>query len=212
MTALQVGDERAEMRLVEATKIAPEEPAVWANLGLVRLRRGDYEAAARDLEKARTLAPRSSKIEVMLGLLESRRGRFSEAVSHLRRAVEIDPTNLRTLYSLAEEVERQGGPQAQAERGASARPDTQAQPENPAALLERTRLAAKSGDTQTLRRMIPGWASCSPRGRPKPGRISPVSPRRRTIWPRRYPRRLLSNVLKRAPSPGQPRRAPVRRG
>ena len=57
-----------------ATELVPEEPAAWANLGLLEAPLGDHDAAAQDLEQARKLAPESGAIERLLGLLESRRG------------------------------------------------------------------------------------------------------------------------------------------
>ena len=54
LSALQVGDDvRAEERLKEATALAPDEPASWADLGLLYLRQRRFDEAARSLEKAR---------------------------------------------------------------------------------------------------------------------------------------------------------------
>ncbi len=200
LAALQVGDERAEARLTEATKLAPGEPAAWANLGLARLRKGDYEAAARDLEKARSLAPENSRIETLLGLLETRRGRFPEAIAHLRRAVEIDPKNLKALASLAEEVERQGGPEAQTEATRLFDQILEAQPDNLAALLERTRLAAKNGDAQMLQKLISRLneraASWPPEAKESLSGLQQAASNPRLAATRAV---FLSNVLKRVP-------------
>ena len=80
VAALDVdADERAKTSLTRATELVPGEPAAWANLGLLDLRLGDHEAAAKDLEKARKLSPENGAIEHLLGLLESRRGQFGES-------------------------------------------------------------------------------------------------------------------------------------
>ena len=70
--ALQTGDPRAEERLTQALKLAPEEPAIWANLGLIRLRSNQLDAAAYDLDKAQKLLPANADAPTraaILGLL-----------------------------------------------------------------------------------------------------------------------------------------------
>src|SRR5918912_4365121 len=57
LAALQVGDDaRAENRLAEVTQLVPDEPAGWANWGLLALRQRNFDAAAERLEQARSLA------------------------------------------------------------------------------------------------------------------------------------------------------------
>lgn len=152
LTALEANEpKRAETQLTEATRLAPGEPASWANLGLLRLRNGELEEAVKHLEKARELAPDSAAIAALSGLAESRRGRPEEAMRHLRRAIEIDPSDIRTLYNLAKEVERRAGPEADAEYARLMAAIRKVQPENLAALLETTRAAARRGDAATLK-------------------------------------------------------------
>src|SRR5215208_4161544 len=75
LSALQVGDDvRAEEKLKEATALAPDEPASWADLGLLYVRQRQFDAAAANLEKARALAPETAALYVLLGQLESARG------------------------------------------------------------------------------------------------------------------------------------------
>ncbi len=155
LAALQVGDDaRADAKLKEATELAPGEPAVWANWGLLALRRREFDAAAGRLEKARSLAPDNAQIYVLLGLLESSRGKLAEAIAHLRRAVELNPKDLKATYMLAGEVERAGGESSEAEAQTLLAKILEAQPDNLAALLELTRLAAKRGDTETLQKTV----------------------------------------------------------
>lgn len=155
LAALQVGDDvRAETKLKEATALAPDEPAAWANLGLLYLRQKEFERAAENLEKARTLAPDNAQIHVLLGLLESNRGRFAEAITHLRRAVELDPKNLKAVYMLAQEIEREGGQDSDAEAQRLFENILETQADNLAVQLELTRIAAKRGDAETLRRTV----------------------------------------------------------
>ena len=98
LAALQVGDDvRAESELKKATELAPDEPASWANLGLLNLRQRNLDAAGERLEKARTLAPGNARIHVLIALLESNRGRFAESINNLRKAIEFDPKILKAL-------------------------------------------------------------------------------------------------------------------
>ncbi len=151
LAALQVGEEgRAEEGLTRVTELVPGEPAAWANLGLLSIKQREFDAAAGRLEKARSLAPENSRIILAQATLASSRGNLAESTSLLRRAVELDPRNLKAIYSLAQEVERQGGDANEAESQRLSEKILEVQPNNLAALLEVTRLAAKRGDTATL--------------------------------------------------------------
>ena len=155
IAGLQAGaDARAEEELTRVTVIAPGEPAAWANLGLLALRQKEYDSAVQKLEKARALAPENGQIVAFLGMLESSRGRSQEAISHLRRAAEIDGDNLMALYALAQEVERLGGENSEAEAQVQLEKILATQPGNLAVLLDVARLAAKRGDSATLRNTV----------------------------------------------------------
>jgi Flp pilus assembly protein TadD len=155
LAALQVGDDvRAESELTKATQLAPDEPASWANLGLLNLRQRNLDAAAERLEKARTLAPDNSRIHVLLAILESNRGRFAEAISNLRKAVELDAKNLKALYMLAEETERQNDEASANEVQQLYSKILELQPDNLAVQLEATRIAAKRNDAATLKTLV----------------------------------------------------------
>ncbi|HEX8201608.1 MAG TPA: tetratricopeptide repeat protein, partial [Isosphaeraceae bacterium] len=170
VAALDVdANDRAQASLTRATQMVPEEPAAWADRGLLGIRQGDFEAAAHDLERARELAPDSGAVERLLGLLEGRRGRFAEAITHLRRAVQLEPEAIKTRYELAQEVERQGGPDGEAEAGRLHEEILRLRPGNLAVLLERARLAVKRGDAEALgdvvARLGPRAESWPPRAR-----------------------------------------------
>ena len=116
LAALEVGhDVQADSKLAQFTKLAPTEPAGWANWGLLALRQRNFDTAAERLQRARDLAPENDQIYYLLGLLESTRGRSAEAVAALRKAVELNPGNLIAINKLAEEVERQGDENGTAE-------------------------------------------------------------------------------------------------
>ena len=155
MAALQVGDDvHAENKLSEVTQLVPPEPAGWANWGVLALRQRKLDAAAQRFERARTLAPQNDHIYDLLGVLESSRGHSAEAIANWRKATEINPRNYRAAYNLAEEIERQGGPNADAEFQDLIQKILVAQPDNLAAFLELSRVAAKRGDTATLQSTI----------------------------------------------------------
>ena len=116
LAALQVGDDvHAESKLSEVTQLVPGEPAGWANWGILALRQRNYDTASQRLDRARDLAPKNDRIYDLLGILESQRGHSPEAIAALRKAVELNPQNLRAIYRLAEETERQGDENGAAE-------------------------------------------------------------------------------------------------
>jgi len=155
LAALQVGDDvHAENKLSEVTQLVPPEPAGWANWGVLALRQRKLDTAALRLDRARTLAPQNDHIYDLLGVLESSRGHSAEAIANWRKATEINPRNYRAAYNLAEEIERQGGPNADAEFQDLIQKILVAQPDNLAAFLELSRVAAKRGDTSTLQSTI----------------------------------------------------------
>jgi tetratricopeptide (TPR) repeat protein len=152
LAALQVGhDVQADSKLAQFTKLAPTEPAGWANWGLLALRQRNFDTAAERLQRARELAPENDQIYYLLGLLESSRGKSAEAIASLRKAVELNPANLIATYKLAEEVERQGEDNGGVEVQALLQKILVAQPDNLAALVELSRVAAKRGDAETLK-------------------------------------------------------------
>ena len=107
-----------------------------------------------DLTEARDLAPQNDRIYDLLGILESQRGHSAQAIAELRKAVELNPQNLRALYRLAEETERQGDENGSAEVQQLLQKILAAQPDNLAALLELSRIAAKRGDAATLKSAV----------------------------------------------------------
>jgi Tfp pilus assembly protein PilF len=153
--ALQVGDDiHAEKNLADVTQLASGEPAGWANWGVLALRQRKLDDAAQRMERARKLAPDNDRIYQILGYLESERGNSAAAIADWRKAVELNPKNYRAAYQLAEEVERQAGPNSDAEFAQLIQKILAAQPDNLAAQLELVRTAAKSGDATTVKSML----------------------------------------------------------
>jgi hypothetical protein len=157
LAAFQVGDDvRADTTLEQATQLAPGEPAAWANWGLLALRQGNFDASAKRLGQAQNLSPQNGQLHYLSGVLESKRGNPAQAIAELRKSVQINPHNLRAMYLLAQEVERQGDANGETEFQQLLQQILAAQPDNPAALLELGRVAAKRGDAQTLHSVVAG--------------------------------------------------------
>jgi tetratricopeptide (TPR) repeat protein len=151
LAALQVGDDvQADARLAEVTRLAPGEPAGWANWGVLALRQRNFDLAAQRLDKAREQAPRDGGIRYLQGLLARNRGDSAQAIADLRKAVELDPKGLQAAYALAEEIERQAAAGSEAEYRQTLQKILAAQPDNLAVSLEIARAAAKRGDAATL--------------------------------------------------------------
>jgi Tfp pilus assembly protein PilF len=151
LAALQVGDDaRADEKLAAVTRIAPDEPAGWANWAILALRQRNFDLAQQRLQRARDLAPQDGRIDNLMGMLESSRGRSAEAIEQFRRASEREPSDLRNLYALAQEIERAGGAGSDVNYQQAIEKILAIAPDNIAALLELARIAAKRGDTATL--------------------------------------------------------------
>jgi Flp pilus assembly protein TadD len=152
LAGLQSGEDvRAKEDLTQASQLAPGEPAAWANLSVFELRRQEFDSALKNAEAARNLAPDNSRIEALLGQIQSKRGDVPECLGHFKKAISLDRDNLKAIYALALETERQGS-DAEAERDLAQ--VLALQPANTGVLLEVARLSAKLGDGDGLKRAL----------------------------------------------------------
>jgi Flp pilus assembly protein TadD len=155
LAGLQVGDDvRAEEKLSHASGLVPGEPAAWVDWGVLALRQRNFDAAAERLNRAHELAPKDDRIDYLLGVLEGARGNSAAAIDHLREATRQNPRNLRAIYRLATEIERQGDANSDAEVQALTEQILKVQPDNMAALVDLCRVSAKRGDMETLHSAI----------------------------------------------------------
>ncbi len=155
LAALQVGDDvRAESSLSEATRLVPGEPSGWVNWGVLALRQRSFDASAQRLAKARELAPQSDDIDFLQGVLESNRGNSAAAISDLRDAVRVNPKNLKALYALASETERQGDADSDTVVQQLMQQILTVEPDNMAALVDLCRVSAKRGDSHVLQTAV----------------------------------------------------------
>lgn len=152
---MQVGDDsRADSNFGAVTRVASAEPAGWANWGVLALRQRNFDVAAARLERAQKLAPQDGRIYTLLGMLDSDRGRSDSAIANFRKAAELNPQKLRNTYALAQELERKGGPDSDAEFQKAIERIVTLDPDNVAAQLELGRIAAKRGEAATLKSVI----------------------------------------------------------
>ncbi len=90
--ALAIGDlETAEARLALALEYSGRFTEAWVNLGLVELRRGNFERAVRNFVTARDLNPDLPAPHHALGLLADREGDGPRAEAYYRAALRVDP-------------------------------------------------------------------------------------------------------------------------
>ncbi|HVX13166.1 MAG TPA: FG-GAP-like repeat-containing protein [Pirellulales bacterium] len=146
--------QRAEPELTVAVEIVPDEPAGWANRGLLYLRTGKRPEAARDLANARRLAPNDAQIDKLLGLLEKGRGRYGEAVVYLRKAIDNDPEDVRSLYLLSEVVEQEHKEGSDAERQRLLKRVLELRPKNLRVLADYLRVAVRNSDGDAVRETL----------------------------------------------------------
>jgi tetratricopeptide (TPR) repeat protein len=162
LAALETSQEPlARQKLDRVIALVPQEPAGWANLGLLLLRQQENAPARERLTKAAELAPESGAIERLLATAESRAGNSAASVQHWRRALELDPGNAKAAYALAQEVERQGTPEADAEAQRTLE-TLLAAGDNLPVRLDAIRLAAKRGDGAAVKTGLDALAAQAP--------------------------------------------------
>ena len=92
----------AETEFKKLIRLAPDDPAGYADLGLTYLQAGRFDDAEKQLRKARELDPTSTEIGLALARLYSLTSRPSDARMLLERLAQDTTGNARVLYALAE--------------------------------------------------------------------------------------------------------------
>jgi hypothetical protein len=154
LAALQTSqDVLARRELERVTELAPREAAGWANVGLLLLRQQQIDEGSQRLARASELAPENAHVERLLALSESLKGNLPGSIDRWRRAMQLDPSDVKAPFALAQELERQGGAEneAEAQRVIEA---LAARSGNLAAVIEYARLAAKRADAAALRKAL----------------------------------------------------------
>jgi len=164
LAALQTGqDEVARGRFERVGALLPQEPAGWANLGLLSLRRQATEDAAAALAQAAERAPELVPLLLLQAQLAQRTGRSDEAISFLRRARALESRDVRATFALATALEASGSAPDLSEAGTLLE-SLATSTGNLAAQLEWIRVAARRGDATGATRAVasvgeanPGW-------------------------------------------------------
>ncbi len=142
---------QAEENLTQCTKLMPSEPAAWANLGLLYLRSGQLDQSNECLMRAKSLSPESTSIAKLLAHLRQREGAFDEAAQILKKIVERKPGDVRSLYQLIQVVDQQSQPGAEDEQLALLERLLSIEPKNIRLLVDRLRLAIRTGREPELK-------------------------------------------------------------
>ncbi len=166
IASIQSGEDvGAEANLTRVAELAPGEPAVWYNLGLLSLRQNQFDVAGERLRNALTLAPENSDILRLLGVMELTLGNTSEGMRYLDQAIAQNPSDFKARFALAQEQARSGEPAKLTSAALLYESLTNDLPENLVVQLEKARLASQTGDiealsaaTDVLGRFAPDWS------------------------------------------------------
>ncbi|MGB8475921.1 MAG: tetratricopeptide repeat protein, partial [Candidatus Acidiferrum sp.] len=99
--ALQSGDlVAAEAAFRRVLSIDPQSGAAYANLGVIAMRRKEWDRALALLQKAEKFQPKMSGIRLNIGLVNYRRGDYAAAVAPLASVVRDEPGSQQARYLL----------------------------------------------------------------------------------------------------------------
>lgn len=99
--ALQSGDlAAAEKSFRQVLSVDPRSAAAYANLGVIAMRRKDWEHARSLLQKAEHLDPKMAGIRLNIGLVEYRSANYAGAIAPLTSVVAEQPENVQARYLL----------------------------------------------------------------------------------------------------------------
>ena len=142
VAAMEVGEDlRASAKLTRVTELVPDEPAAWANLALMALRRNELQDAQSLLNTALELDANNSQLLLLAAAAAALEGAAEEELSYLRRAAASDSTHVKAAYALFKRTE---------DTDEAGRLLTRLQslvPDNTAILLDVFERAAASGDS-----------------------------------------------------------------
>jgi Flp pilus assembly protein TadD len=99
--ALQSGDlASAEAAFLRVLSVDPQSGAAYANLGVIAMRRKQWDHALTLLQKAEKLEPKMFGIRLNIGLVKYRRGDYAGAITPLASVVRDQPDSQQARYLL----------------------------------------------------------------------------------------------------------------
>jgi tetratricopeptide (TPR) repeat protein len=99
--ALKSGDlATAEAAFREVLKLDPQAAPAYVNLGVVAMRRKQWDQALALLNRAEHMDPGSPGIRLNIGLVQFRRGKYSAAIPHFASVVRDQPASAQARYLL----------------------------------------------------------------------------------------------------------------
>ncbi len=148
LSALDVeANERADKVFEDLAKRLPDEPAIWSNLGIARLRVGDLPGAEMALGEAAKLDSRNDQIILLQATIDEEEGQFQQAITRLQNLADPDAAVLYRLTQLLGRTGQNADLPAQLQAFDRLR---QRQPANPVAAFGRARLLARMEDRTGL--------------------------------------------------------------
>jgi tetratricopeptide (TPR) repeat protein len=142
----------AANQMLKVTKLYPDEPASWANLGVMALRRGNFGLAKKRFKKAHKRAPDNADIVFLEGLMEKRKGNTQQALKYLKKAHKMDPGNMKIVFTQVNILEQQGQNSHRVEH--LLKQILGKYPQNKVALTELARVSSQNGDQHLLHQAV----------------------------------------------------------
>ncbi|MCS7465434.1 tetratricopeptide repeat protein [Stieleria sp. ICT_E10.1] len=160
LAALDVEEnERAAGVLDRLVKEQPNEPALWANLAVAKLRLNDLGAAEQALNAALAQLPRSRELLLLKAQLLKSTGQIPEAIETLRTVHADWPENIQVAFELSTLLDQPNTDAADQERLELLSKILRQNPENLRVRCECARLAATVSDKERLDRVIGSFDS-----------------------------------------------------
>src|SRR5438445_1893056 len=99
--ALQAGNlDAAEAAFRQVLSIDPRAGSAYANLGVIAMRRKEWDRAIVLLRKAEKLEPKMTGIRLNIGLVEYRRGNYAAAIAPFSSVLREQPDSQQARYLL----------------------------------------------------------------------------------------------------------------
>ncbi|MBB6051334.1 FG-GAP-like repeat-containing protein [Armatimonas rosea] len=153
--ALQTGEQNHPVPSLErALKLAPDEPAIAANLALAYTRKNDQVKANEFLALAKKGAPDDTGIVAIEALILKNQGKYAEAIAAYQRVIVKDPTNIKVLFRLAELGQQLSGPDGDAVRKKALEGILATRPDNLPTQLKLAQQLARARDTAGLASLL----------------------------------------------------------